>query len=178
MKTVCVFCSSSESVSDKIKKDGAQFGKLLAQNGCALLYGGTNQGLMRIIAEAHKEAGGHLIGVIPTYMKENGEEYSNLDRIIEVDELASRKHEMLKNSDVLVALPGGIGTYDEIFDAYSLKTVNHNDKPMFLLNSDGYFKPLLDLIKHGVDCKTITPENANHLKAADTPEELIKLIIG
>ena len=178
MKTVCVFCSSSEDVSDQIKKDGAQFGKLLAEKGCALLYGGTNQGLMRILANAHKEAGGYLIGVIPSYMINNGEAYSDLDRIIEVDELGSRKQKMYKNSDVLVALPGGIGTYDEIFDAYSLKTVNHNDKPMFLLNSDGYFEPLLALIKHGVACKTIKPENAKHLKVANTPEELIKLIIG
>lgn len=176
MKTVCVFCSSSEDVSEKIKQDGAQFGRLLAEQGCALLYGGTNQGLMRIVADAHKNAGGTLIGVIPTYMKDNGELYDKLDKIVEVDELGSRKQVMQKYSDVLVALPGGIGTYDEIFDAYSLKTVNHNDKPMFLLNSDSFFEPLIALINHGVANKTISKKNAKHLKVANTPEELIKAI--
>ena len=176
MKTVCVFCSSSNEVSDKIKNDGAQFGRLLAEQGYALLYGGTNSGLMKIVADAHKSKGGYLIGVIPQYMQNSGEQYSQLDKVISVNDLGPRKQTMLENSDILVALPGGIGTYDEFFDAYSLKTVNRNKRPMFVLNSDNFFYPLNALIEHGVKNKTISKEKAEYYKSADTPEELIKLI--
>lgn len=192
-KTICVFCSSSSDVSEKIKSDGSLFAKLVAEKGYNLLYGGTAQGLMRIVADSHKAAGGFLIGVIPTYMTDTqslkerfasgaaslenmgdqGKLYNGLDEVIKVDDLGQRKQIMLDKSDAIVCLPGGIGTYDEFFTVLTLKQVGSHNKPIFLLNSDGYFNALMGLINHGIAQKTIKQGNLNLFKVCNTPEELI-----
>ena len=191
-KTLCVFCSSSSDVSDFIKTEAALFAKLVAEKGYNLLYGGTAQGLMRIVADSYKAAGGYLIGVIPTYMTDTetlksrfksgaaslenmgdqGKLYSNLDQVIKVDDLGPRKEIMVEKSDVIVCLPGGIGTYDEFFTALTLKQVGSHDKPIYLLNSDDYFDALIALINHGIKEKTIKEGNYSLFKIFDTPEEL------
>ncbi|HAE41001.1 MAG TPA: TIGR00730 family Rossman fold protein [Candidatus Riflebacteria bacterium] len=173
---VCVFCSSSADVSDAIKTAGADFGRLLAENGFALLYGGTTCGLMKVVADAHKKAGGKLIGVIPEYMIERGINHPDLDEMHSVDRLRPRKQAMLDKSDYIVALPGGIGTYDEFFDLLTLKQLKRHNKPMFLLNTDGYFKPLLALFQHSIEQKTIKAEHMELFKTLSTPEEVLKSI--
>ncbi|KAF1082408.1 MAG: Lysine decarboxylase family [Candidatus Rifleibacterium amylolyticum] len=173
---VCVFCSSSTEVSDSIKAAGAEFGRLLAENGFALLYGGTTCGLMKIVADAHKQAGGRLIGVIPSYMIERGINHPDLDELHTVEDLRPRKQAMLEKSDYIVALPGGIGTYDEFFDLLTLKQLKRHDKPMFLLDTDGYFTPLLALFKHGIEQKTIKAEHLDLFKSCASPDELLKSI--
>jgi len=173
---VCVFCSSSADISDAIKTAGADFGQLLAENGFALLYGGTTCGLMKVVADAHKKAGGKLIGVIPKYMIERGINHPDLDEVHAVEDLRPRKQAMLDKSDYIVALPGGIGTYDEFFDLLTLKQLKRHNKPMFLLNTAGYFKPLLALFQHGIEHKTIKAEHMELFKTLATPEELLKSI--
>lgn len=176
MKTVCVFCSSSNEVCDLIKDDGARLGRLLAEQGRALLYGGTSCGLMKIVADAHKSSNGYLIGVIPGYMKDCGKLYDGLDEIIEVEDLRPRKQVMLDRSDFIVALPGGIGTYDEFFDLLSLKMINRHNKPMYLLNTDEFYEPFLQLIKHGIKNRTIKPDCIELFKVFKTPEDLVREI--
>lgn len=173
---VCVFCSSSADVSAAIKDAGAEFTRLLAENGYALLYGGTTCGLMKHIADAHKAAGGHLIGVIPEYMIERGIQHPDLDEAHGVEDLRPRKQAMLDKSDYIVALPGGIGTYDEFFDLLTMKQLKRHDKPMFLLNVNGYFNPLMALFHHGIEQKTIKAENLELFAVVNTPAELIKMI--
>lgn len=192
-KTLCVFCSSSNEVSDFIKTEAALFAKLVAEKGYNLIYGGTAQGLMRIVADSFKAADGYLIGVIPTYMTDTnllksrfasgaaslenlgdqGKLYQGLDETITVDDLGPRKQIMLEKSDVIVCLPGGIGTYDEFFTALTLKQVGSHDKPIYLLNSDDYFDALIGLINQGIKEKTIKESNYNLFKIFDTPEELV-----
>lgn len=197
-KTVCVFCSSSSKLSEKIKNDGALFARLLAEKGFNLLYGGSMQGLMRIVADSHKAAGGYLIGVIPTYMTdteevkkrfgassaahadslgEHGKLYEGLDEVITTDDMGPRKQLMLEKSDYIVCLPGGVGTYDEFFTVLALKQVGSHKKPIFLLNSDNYFDALVNLLKHGVEQKTIMPGNFDLFKVCPTPQSLIESIV-
>ena len=193
-KTLCVFCSSSDSVSDKIKEEGGRFSELVAKRGYNLLYGGTAQGLMRIVADSHRKAGGFLIGVIPTYMTkteelkkrfvgaaanmdnmgDQGKLYDGLDEVVTVDDLGPRKQIMLDMSDVIVCLPGGIGTYDEFFTVLTLKQVGSHNKPIYLLNSDGYFDALVDLMNHGIAHNTIKKGNFSLFKVINTPEELVR----
>lgn len=192
-KTICVFCSSSNDVSDFIKTEGAAFARLIAEKGYNLLYGGTAQGLMKVVADSYKAAGGHLIGVIPTYMTDSeslkkrlnsdtaslenmadqGKLYLGLDEVIKVDDLGPRKQIMLDRADAIVCLPGGIGTYDEFFTVLTLKQVGSHKKPIYLLNSDDYFNALIGLINHGVQEKTIKPGNLKLFEVFDTPEELV-----
>lgn len=173
---VCVFCSSSADVSDEIKDAGAAFTRLLAENGFALLYGGTTCGLMKHIADSHKAAGGHLIGIIPDYMIERGIQHPDLDEAHGVEDLRPRKQAMLDKSDFIVALPGGIGTYDEFFDLLTMKQLQRHNKPMYLLNVAGYFNPLMALFHHGIQQKTIKPENLELFKIINTPTELAEAI--
>ena len=193
-KTICVFCSSSNDVSDFIKAEGAAFAKLVAEKGYNLLYGGTAQGLMKIVADSYKTAGGHLIGVIPTYMTDpesiknrfnsntasmdnmadQGKLYLGLDEVIKVDDLGPRQQLMLDKADAIVCLPGGIGTYDEFFTVLTLKQVGSHNKPIYLLNSDNYFNALIGLINHGVQEKTIKPGNFDLFEVFDSPEKLVK----
>ena len=192
-KTLCVFCSSSNDVSDFIKTEAALFAKLVAEKGYNLIYGGTAQGLMRIVADSFKAADGYLIGVIPTYMTDTnllksrfasgaaslenlgdqGKLYTGLDETITVDDLGPRKQIMLDKSDVIVCLPGGIGTYDEFFTALTLKQVGSHNKPIYLLNSDDYFDALIGLINQGIKEKTIKESNYDLFQIFDTPEELV-----
>ena len=192
-KTICVFCSSSNDVSDFIKTEGAAFARLIAEKGYNLLYGGTAQGLMKVVADSYKAAGGHLIGVIPTYMTDSeslkkrlnsdtaslenmadqGKLYLGLDEVIKVDDLGPRKQIMFDRADAIVCLPGGIGTYDEFFTVLTLKQVGSHNKPIYLLNSDDYFNALIGLINHGVQEKTIKPGNFDLFEVFDTPEELV-----
>lgn len=173
---VCVFCSSSNEVSDAIKACGAEFGRKLADHGYSLLYGGTTCGLMKIVADAHKTAGGKLIGIIPEYMIKRGINHPDLDELHAVEDLRPRKQAMLDKSDVIVALPGGIGTYDEFFDLLTLKQLNRHNKPMFLLDVDGYFQPLLALFRHGIEQRTIKAEHLDLFTCCSSANELIKLI--
>lgn len=173
MKTVCVFCSSSEYVSSEIKEAGALMGKLVAESGFAMLYGGTSCGLMRIVADAYKIKGPKLVGVVPNYIGVVELLYEHLDETILVDDLGSRKQVMLEKSDFIVVLPGGIGTYDEFIDLLSLKTIGIHKKPMYLLNTGKYFEPLVYLIRHGVENKTIKPECLDLFKMFDNVDEII-----
>lgn len=173
---VCIFCSSGQDVSERIKENGAALATLLAKSGFSLLYGGTTCGLMKIVADAHKAAGGELIGIIPQYMIEKGIQHPHLDKVFQTNDLSDRKQVMLENSDYLVALPGGIGTYDEFFDTLTSKQLKRHDKPMFLFNIDGYFEPLMSLLHHSINEKTVKPEHLELFKVGKTPEEMLQLI--
>jgi uncharacterized protein (TIGR00730 family) len=175
---VCIFCSSSPDVSESIKTSSAEFARLLAENRFALLYGGTTCGLMKVVADAHKKAGGQLIGIIPEYMIDKGIQHPDLDELHRVADLRPRKQAMLEKSDYIVALPGGIGTYDEFFDLLTLKQLGRHSRPMFLLNIDNYFAPLMALMQHGIASKTIKAEHLDLFRVADSPEQLMKMIAG
>ncbi|MGM0600441.1 MAG: TIGR00730 family Rossman fold protein [Candidatus Rifleibacteriota bacterium] len=174
--TVCVFCSSSADVSQEIKKSAAQMAGLLAKNGYNLLYGGTTCGLMKVVADAHKNAGGQLFGVIPEYMVERGIKHELLDKVYLAKDLRDRKQLMLDYSDVILVFPGGIGTYDEFFDLLAMKQLKRHNKPMFVFNLNNYFEPLLKMLQHGLAEKTIKPEHFELFEFAKTPNELIEKI--
>ncbi len=173
---VCVFCSSSENISEEIKAAGAKFAALLSVKGFELLYGGTVCGFMKIIADSHKEGGGILHGVIPQFMVDRGIYHADLDNMITVEDMSSRKKVMLDNSDVIVTLPGGLGTYDEFFDLLVQKQLKRHNKPMFVLNADGYFDPMMKMIEHGIKNKTIERSHLKLFTVCCSPEDLIQEI--
>lgn len=154
-KTVCVFCSSSSNLSSQILTQSSNFAERLANKGFNLVYGGTNSGLMKLVADTHKKAGGRLIGVIPEYMIQRGIAHDNLDELVSVEDLYTRKRVMIERSDIIVTLPGGLGTYDEFFEMVVLKQLKQCNKPLYLMNFNNFFEPLVNILKHGVEQKTI-----------------------
>lgn len=141
-----------------------------------MLYGGTICGLMKVVADAHKSAGGELVGVIPQYMIDKGIQHPDLDITHSVKDLGIRKDIMIEKSDCIVALPGGIGTLDEFFAALTLKQLKRHNKPMFILNTHNYYAPMLAMIDQGIKFNTINAEHLNLFKVASNPLELVNLI--
>ena len=147
MDRIGVFCSASE-VIDSIYFDKAQeFGRWMGQNKKTLVYGGANLGLMECVAKAAKENGGFVMGVVPTKLEERGAVSDLLDVTFRVDNLSERKDAMLRQSDVLVALPGGVGTLDEVFHIMAAASIGYHTKKVILYNINGFWDGLLDLLE-------------------------------
>lgn len=147
MKKVAVFCSANETIKPIFFKASQELGEFMAKNNFALVYGGCNMGLMECIAKAVKENGGHTIGVVPSKIEEWGKISDYVDEQIMVDNLSIRKDVMVEKSDVIVALPGGIGTLDEIFTVAAAATIGYHKKHIILYNIDGCWNKLIALIE-------------------------------
>lgn len=171
-KTVTVFCASSDNLSEQIKLLSARFAELLAKKNCHMIYGGTSTGLMGTIANAYKEAGGHLIGIVPEYFIKRGEKYSLLDETHYVSSVSERKQMMVKLSDALIMLPGGIGTYDEFFDALARKQLGQCVASIYIFNACGFYDKFLEMLAYGVENGAITSETMQLFKVFDSPEKL------
>lgn len=176
MKKIGIFCSASENI-DKMYFDATyRLGEWMGREGKTLVYGGANLGLMECIASAVKANGGYIIGVVPTKLEENGIVSSLPDRIIQTRDLSERKDIMTHEAEILVALPGGLGTLDEIFHVLSAATLGYHDKKVIFYNVDGCYDKLLEALDILHNQKLIRQETAQYYRVADTLEELIKLI--
>lgn len=143
MEKIGIFCSASENI-DKMYFDAARrVGQWMGQNGKTLVYGGSNLGLMESVAQAMKEQGGHIIGVVPSIVEENGKVSACIDRIIHTNNLSDRKDILTAESDILVALPGGIGTLDEVFHVVGAASIGYHQKRVVLYNVDGFYDKLI-----------------------------------
>ncbi len=174
---VCIFCSSSSGLPEPITRECLKFAQGLAREGISLVYGGTTCGLMRIVAEGHQAAGGKVIGVIPRFFVEKGIGNPRQDETVVVENLQQRKAKMAELSGGFAVLPGGIGTFDEFFDILALKQLGIHGKPIVLLDVDGFFAPLLAMLRHGADSGTIRPENLDLVTAAPTAETAIEAFL-
>ncbi len=173
---VCVFCAASSTVSPAIKNAGAALGRGIAEAGMHLTYGGTTCGLMLIVADAHRTAGGHVTGVVPRFMVDNGIANPGCHTLVPADDLRDRKARMHDHADAFAILPGGVGTLDEFFETFALKQLGMHHKPIVLVDVDGFFQPLIALIEHGIAHNTIKPEHRDYFKVATTASEAVKLL--
>jgi uncharacterized protein (TIGR00730 family) len=146
--SVCVFCGSSFGHADRYREAAARLGGLLAEHGIALIYGGGGVGLMGVIAQAALAAGGQVIGVIPRFLERAEQGVHSLTRLEVVDSMHERKERMFALSDAFIILPGGFGTLDETFEILTWKLLALHDKPVVLVDLDGYWRPLEQLIDH------------------------------
>ena len=146
--TVCVYSSSSDAVDRIYFQAAAALGAALAGAGCAMVYGGSNIGLMGAVAAAVHKHGGTVIGVIPAAIADHGIAYDTADELIVTETLRERKQIMEQRSDAFVALPGGFGTLEELLEIITLKQLHYHTKPVALLNVGGFFQPLIDLFEH------------------------------
>ena len=131
---ICIFCSANEQIDPDFFGMTEELGRWAAENGHALVYGGVNQGLMESVAKAAKESGGRTIGVVPMLVEKSGRTSDYVDIEIPCDNLSDRKQLMMDQSDVFIALPGGIGTLDEIFTVVASATIGYHDKCVILYN--------------------------------------------
>lgn len=149
--SVCVYCGASSRVSDLYKKAAHDLGKALAERGIDIIYGGGRVGLMGILADAAIKAGGRVIGVIPEQLKALEVDHAGLAELHVVDSMHTRKRMMVDRADAFIVLPGGLGTLDETFEVLTWKQLHLHDKPIVVVDVDGYWQPLFGLVDHLVD---------------------------
>ncbi|HKJ62825.1 MAG TPA: TIGR00730 family Rossman fold protein [Hyphomicrobiales bacterium] len=145
VKNVCVYCGSNDGAHPVYVKAAQAFGKILGDNGIGLVYGGASVGLMGYIARATLEAGGHVTGIVPENLPAKEVPFAGVQELIEVKTFHERKMLMFERSDAFVALPGGVGTLEELVEQITWVQLSHHDKPVVIADIDGYWQPLIQL---------------------------------
>jgi uncharacterized protein (TIGR00730 family) len=151
VRSLCVFCGSSFGHDEKWREAARRLGRGLAAAGITLVYGGSRSGLMGAVAEAALEAGGRVEGVIPHFFLPNEDPFSEVSELTVVEDMHTRKKLMFDKSDAICVLPGGLGTLDETFEILTWKQIKLHDKPVLLVDMDGYWSRCLSLIDNIVE---------------------------
>lgn len=171
---ICVFCGSSMGNDIRYQEAAAQLGEVLAQNDCTLYYGGGNVGLMKIIADKMIERGKEVVGVMPNLILEMEIGHDGISKMIEVDSMSERKTILINESDAFIAMPGGFGTLDELFEIVVLNQLRITDKPVALYNTLNYYDSLINFIDHAVSQGFIRKEHRDNIIVSDNPETLFQ----
>jgi uncharacterized protein (TIGR00730 family) len=171
--TICVFAASSSRVNDEFNKAASRLGELLAREGMEVVFGGGGIGLMGKLADAIKENNGRITGVIPSFMEEEGWSHKGIDGMIVTEDMSERKKRLFAMSDAVVALPGGVGTLEELTEAITLKQLSLFDGPIIILNTLGFYNSLLDFFDKMVENQFLRKEHKGIWQVANTPEEVI-----
>jgi len=145
-RSICVYCSSSDAVDTVYQEQAETLGKLIGSRGDRLVFGGGEVGLMGILAHSVKEHGGQVLAIIPKKLHKLGIAFENADETIISNDLRDRKGLMDEKSDSFVALPGGIGTAEEFLEILSLKYLRYHSRPITLINTRGFYQPLLQFL--------------------------------
>ncbi len=173
MKAVCVYCGSSPGVNPVYREAAEAFGRALVQANLALVYGGGKVGLMGVIADAVMAGGGRAIGVIPELLVDKEVGHDGLSELHVVPDMHHRKKMMADLSDAFVALPGGVGTLEELFEVYTWAQLGYHHKPVAVLNIDGFYDPLFALLQHTVSEGFMQPKYYDLLQIDADPTALI-----
>lgn len=173
---ICVYCASSE-MCDRVYHDAARrLGEVLAEAECTIVYGGGAVGLMGSLANGALARGGKVIGVIPRFMTEVEWQHPGLVDLQIVEDMRERKHRLLTDSDAVVALPGGCGTLEELFEAITFKRLGLYFSPIILLNTKEFFTPLQTFMRQVIAERFMNPEHAAMWSLVDTPAEVLPRI--
>jgi len=173
MKSIAVFCGSSEGASPVYRETAAQLGRELARRGITLVYGGARVGVMGAVADAVLEEGGKVIGVLPYFLQRREVAHRALTELILVDSMHERKAKMVDLADGFLALPGGPGTMDEFFEVFTWGQLGLHRKPCGILNAGGYFDPLLAQFDVMAREGFLRPAHRAMLITGETPEGIL-----
>lgn len=178
MRAIGVFCGSSAGIAPAYTQAARQLGELLARQSITLVYGGAQVGLMGSIADAALAAGGSVIGVIPQLLLSKEVGHGGLTELRVVQSMAERKEVMMALSDAFIALPGGIGTLDELFEVWTCTQLGLQAKPCGLLNVQGYFNRLVEFLDHAVAQGFLREPHRRQLRLHDDPATLLRDLGG
>ena len=176
MKSVLIYCGARVGNLPDYKEAAQLMARTLARRHLNIVYGGGGIGIMGAIADAALEEGGHVTGVIPHFLNEMEEHHGQLSKIHRVETMHERKALMADLADAVIALPGGYGTLDELFEILTWGQLELHSKPIGLLNVNGYYTHLVAHIDQMVETGFVTEHNRGLLKVAETPAELLSLM--
>jgi uncharacterized protein (TIGR00730 family) len=171
LKSVCVFCASSTECDELYLHEAAKLGQSLARAGFRIIYGGGKVGLMGVLADGALNEGGKVTGIVPEILSELS--HDGISELRVVTNLAERKSFMLYQSDYIVALPGGIGTLDEILEAISWKLLGIIDSPLYIINLNNYFNPFIDTLNKTITEKFMDERYRKLWKVVTSVEEFL-----
>ena len=172
--SVAVFCGSNFGNSNAYADGARRLGRALAEAGITLVYGGTTKGLMGVVADAVINAGGTAHGVITEQLRQRGHSHPDLQRSEIVATLRNRKERMAELADAFIAMPGGIGTTEEMMEVWTMNQLSEIDKPVGLLNIADFYQPFLVFTDHMVTCKFLPPEHRHSICVDPDPASLIE----
>jgi uncharacterized protein (TIGR00730 family) len=176
VRRVCVYCGSSDRVAEALRESARRTGRLLAEAGMELIYGGGHIGLMGLTADAALAAGGHVVGIIPDFLHGREIAHTRVSELIVVPSMHERKQRMFERADAFAILPGGLGTLDETFECMTWKQLGLHDKPIVIVDVEGYWKPLLALIDHAIAAGFAPARIRNAIQVVPSPEALIAVL--
>jgi uncharacterized protein (TIGR00730 family) len=173
LKSICVFAGSSAGIKMEYREAAVSLGRYMAKENYRLIYGGSRMGLMGEVANEMLEHGGEVIGIMPRGLFSGEIVHTALTELIEVESMHERKATMHELADAYIALPGGFGTFEELFEALCWAQIGIHKKPVGLLNVNGYYNPLMQMVQHAVDEGFSTDSAIRLINISDTPEQLI-----
>ena len=176
IKTICVYCGSGFGSDPLFVESAAELGRAMAENGISLVYGGGNVGLMGTVARSVLDHGGHVTGIIPDFLKTREKMLDDVQETIVVSDMHTRKRLMFERSDAFVALPGGIGTLEELVEQMTWAQLGRHTKPILLLSANAFWKPLLTLLAHMREQGFIRPGLELNYLVAERVEEVIPML--
>jgi uncharacterized protein (TIGR00730 family) len=173
IKTVCVYCGSGPGTNPRFIEAARAFGKALADDGVRLVYGGGSLGLMGAVASSVLDHGGSVTGIIPEFLTSRENALTRVQEMIVTPDMHERKRLMFERSDAFVALPGGIGTLEELVEQLTWQQLGRHSKPILLANIDGFWEPLLALLTHMRATQFIRPTLAVDILKAERVEDIL-----
>ena len=173
IRTIAVYCASADGTHSIYREAAEELGAALAVRNIGLIYGGAKVGLMRAVAESCLNAGGHVVGVIPEVLVDLEVAHHGISELHIVDTMHTRKALMGQKSDAFLILPGGFGTLEEMFEVLAWQTLRLHDKPVLLLNINGFYDQLLSFLDHAVTQGILKPKNRAILLVATTVEDAL-----
>ena len=176
VRSLCVFCGSREGIDTAYHAAALRLGQLMGERGVRLVYGGGSIGLMGVVADAVIAAGGEAVGVIPDFLIQYEVGHRRLQDLVVTDSMHDRKRRMFEMADAFVILPGGLGTLDETFEIVTWKQLRLHDSPIVVLDVNGYWSPLLDLLGAIIAAGFARPEITELITVVETPEQVLQAL--
>jgi len=173
---ICVYAASSQQTDSAYRDAAYALGRALATAGCSVVYGGGSAGSMGAIANGALAAGGEVIGILPRFMADLEWGHPGLTHLELVEDMRERKHKLLAGSDAVVALPGGCGTLEELFEAITLKRLGLYFNPILLLDTNGFYQPLQAFLQQVIEQKFLNPEHAQMWSLVAEPAGVLPAI--
>lgn len=175
---VCVFCGSRPGTDPAYLDAAKALGTAIASRGMSLVYGGAKVGLMGAVADAALAAGGQVVGIIPKSLVTKEIAHDGLTELFLTESMHERKERMITLSDAFISMPGGFGTYDELFEVLTLAQIGIHDKPQGMLNVKGFFDPLVKLLEHTIAESFAAPQHAGLYVVESTPAALLDALVA
>ncbi|QEM83346.1 TIGR00730 family Rossman fold protein [Halomonas binhaiensis] len=176
MARICVYLGSRQGEDPGFMDAARRFGQCLGERGHGLVYGGASVGLMGALADAALEAGGEVIGVMPHHLVNREQAHHGLTQLIKVADMHERKAQMAERADAFAILPGGIGTLEEFFETWTWRYLNLHDKPIGVLDTNGFYRPLLEFLDTTVAQGFLNADTRAELVSESTPEILLSTL--